>query len=141
MNTKKSVRCYAPEPFPEAWRRPMVSWAAATRGIAELWLFGSRAKGTSRPNSDVDVAISLMPGSGADDWALEEFLRSFPEWRTTIERIVGLPVSLTAIVPGTPGDAEVRNTGIILWKRTRSAGVEGSEERIPVVRHLDREPA
>lgn len=32
------------------------------RGVAALALFGSTARGTSRPDSDVDVLIDLDPG-------------------------------------------------------------------------------
>ena len=109
---------YSVEPFPEAWRRPLVAWAENTHAVAELWLFGSRAKGTSRPGSDVDIAISLMSGDGPEDRALSDFLSLFLEWRCTIERIVRLPVSFTAVLPGTPGDEEVRKTGRLLWRRT-----------------------
>jgi predicted nucleotidyltransferase len=106
------------EPFPETWRRPIVAWAKSTRGVDELWLFGSRAKGTSRPGSDVDIAVALVPARGADDWALSDFLAFFSAWRSTLGRIVRVPVSLTAIVPGTPADREVRSTGQIIWKRS-----------------------
>jgi predicted nucleotidyltransferase len=40
-------------------------WAARTNAVQEVWLFGSRAKGTSRPDSDVDIGIYLMP----HEWA------------------------------------------------------------------------
>jgi hypothetical protein len=109
-------KVHSVEPFPEAWRRPLVAWAENTQAVAELWLFGSRAKGTSRPGSDVDIAISLVPSDGPEDRALGEFLAFFLEWRGTIERIVRLPVGFTAIAPGTPGDEEVRKTGNMLWK-------------------------
>jgi len=33
--------------LPEQWRNQLVSWASQTNAVAELWLFGSRAKGTS----------------------------------------------------------------------------------------------
>ena len=32
---------------------------AATRGVERAWLFGSRARGTHRYNSDVDIAIDV----------------------------------------------------------------------------------
>jgi predicted nucleotidyltransferase len=52
------------------WRDQFVSWARDTNAFDELWLFGSRAKGTSRPDSDVDIAVSLMPAKRNNDWAL-----------------------------------------------------------------------
>jgi predicted nucleotidyltransferase len=46
------------------------SWASANGNVRELWLFGSRAKGNSRPESDVDLALVLMPPDNKHDWAL-----------------------------------------------------------------------
>jgi hypothetical protein len=42
-------------------------------------------------------------------------------WQRTLEAIVGRHVSLTAIVPDTPGDTEVRSTGVLLRSRAASA--------------------
>jgi predicted nucleotidyltransferase len=36
----------------------------ANDSIVELWLFGSRARGDSRPDSDVDLALALIPPNG-----------------------------------------------------------------------------
>ncbi|WP_299804781.1 nucleotidyltransferase domain-containing protein [Tardiphaga sp.] len=92
-------------------------WAASQAAVRELWLFGSRAKGTARPDSDVDIALVLMPANGAHDWALGEFFALASKWKTDLEQLVGRDVSLEAIVPNTPGDAEVRTTGTVLWRR------------------------
>lgn len=35
--------------------------------VQALWLFGSRARGTARERSDIDLAI-LCPGATAQDW-------------------------------------------------------------------------
>jgi predicted nucleotidyltransferase len=40
-------------------------------GIAELRLFGSRARGTARPGSDIDVLYSLRPGRKLG-WEIEQ---------------------------------------------------------------------
>ncbi len=40
-------------------------------GIAELWLFGSSAKGTARPDSDVDLLYVRAPGSHLG-WEIED---------------------------------------------------------------------
>lgn len=40
-------------------------------GIAELWLFGSSAKGTARPDSDVDLLYVSAPGSHLG-WDIED---------------------------------------------------------------------
>jgi predicted nucleotidyltransferase len=39
---------------------------AARHPIAEVWLYGSRARGTHRPDSDVDLAV-IMIGHDVDD--------------------------------------------------------------------------
>lgn len=47
--------------LPEEWRVKIIIWAQETNAVHELWLFGSRAKDTARRDSDVDIAVSLMP--------------------------------------------------------------------------------
>jgi predicted nucleotidyltransferase len=56
--------------LPNEWRVKIIIWAQETNAVHELWLFGSRAKGTARRNSDVDIAVSLMPAQRGHDWAL-----------------------------------------------------------------------
>jgi predicted nucleotidyltransferase len=107
--------------LPEEWRVKIIIWAQETNAVDELWLFGSRAKGTSRLDSDVDIAISLMPAQEGHDWPLGDYLALSPMWQRTLEAIVGRHVSLTAIVPDTPGAAEVRTTGVLLWRRATNA--------------------
>lgn len=109
-----TFRCPAYE-----WRDQIVSWARDTNAFDELWLFGSRAKGTSRPDSDVDIAVSLMPAKRNNDWALGDYLALSQIWQRRLKTIVGRHVSLTAIVPNTPADTEVRSTGVLLWRRTK----------------------
>jgi predicted nucleotidyltransferase len=81
--------------------------------IRELWLFGSRAKGTSRPESDVDIAIALMP----TDSAFGNYVALWGKWKQQIEAIVGCRSSFGAIGHDTPLDLEVRGTGVLLWAR------------------------
>jgi predicted nucleotidyltransferase len=45
----------APEALPEAWAQDLCVWAQKTAAVKELWLFGSYAKGTAQPDSDVDL--------------------------------------------------------------------------------------
>jgi len=52
------------------WVRGLRSWAEANGYVRELWLFGSRARGDAHEESDVDLALALMPGDGKTDWAL-----------------------------------------------------------------------
>jgi hypothetical protein len=59
--------------LPDEWRDGLIGWAKRTNAVRKLWLLGSRAKGTSRPDSDVDIAIALMPAKRGHDWALGDY--------------------------------------------------------------------
>lgn len=66
--------------LPNDWLVKTISWASSTNAVDELWLFGSRAKRTSRPDRDVDVAVSLMPAKRDHDLALGDYLALSPLW-------------------------------------------------------------
>lgn len=107
-----------------AWVRGLCSWASVNDSVGELWLFGSRAQECSRPDSDVDLALALVPSKKAnDDRAFTNYFFSRDEWKQQLEDIVGRHVSLEIIVPDEPGpdwDSMVRCFGICLWNRTGS---------------------
>lgn len=100
----------------DEWLLGLRSWASNNGSVRELWLFGSRADGRSRPESDVDLALALMPPT-THDWALGNFGALKGDWRRQLEAIVGRHVSLEAIVPDTAEDEKVRRTGQLLWQR------------------------
>ena len=52
------------------WLRGLREWAQANGAVRQVWLFGSRARGDAREDSDVDIALALMPPDGKTDWAL-----------------------------------------------------------------------
>ena len=85
--------------FPEQWRNGLIEWVRRTNAVSELWLFGSRAKGTSRPDSDVDIAIALMSPKANHNWALGDYFAFADNWRRELEKVVQRRVSFTAIVP------------------------------------------
>lgn len=95
--------------------RGLREWAEANGNIRELWLFGSRAKGTSRFESDADIAVALIPALGKHNWALGNYVDQQPQWKEQLETIVGCKVDLRLILPGTSLDDEVRTTGKLLW--------------------------
>jgi predicted nucleotidyltransferase len=45
----------------------IVAWARRHREIQEVWLYGSRARGDNRPDSDIDLAI-VMDFAGYIFW-------------------------------------------------------------------------
>jgi predicted nucleotidyltransferase len=99
------------------WVRGLREWAEANGNVRQLWLFGSRARGDARENSDVDLALALMPPDGKHNWALGNYFVLKDDWKQQLEAIVGRHVSLEAIEPDTKGDAIVRGTGRLLWER------------------------
>ena len=103
--------------MPDEWVAALRVWASRNDSVRELWLFGSRAKGCSQSDSDVDLALVLMPANGKHDWAGGAFLACHKEWKRQLEDLVGRHVSLEAMEPGTHGDVEVRRSGIRLWTR------------------------
>ena|ERR1700688_1446917 len=101
----------------DEWIVALRAWAAKNDCVLELWLFGSRTAGTSRPESDIDIAVALMPPTGKHDWALTAFVESFDAWKSQLRAAVEWDVSLVAIGPGFEMDTIVRTTGIRLWRR------------------------
>src|SRR2546429_6230234 len=92
----------------DEWLCGLRSLASGNDSVRELWLFGSRATGWSRPDSDVDIALALMPPKANHDWALGNYFALASEWKRQLEAIVGCHLSLEAIVPGTEAEAAVR---------------------------------
>ena len=106
--------------LPLDWKAGLIGWARGNSAIRELWLFGSRARGSARVNSVVDLALVLMPARRKYDWAFENYIQLHSEWRLELETIVQCHVSLVPMVPGNEGDEIIRSTGICLWERPAS---------------------
>ena len=99
------------------WLRGLREWAQSNDAVRQLWLFGSRARGDARENSDVDLALALMPPDGKHDWALGAYFALESEWKRQLEAIVGRDVSIEPLVPGEAADVRVRGEGVLLWGR------------------------
>ena len=48
----------------DEWLRGLAAWASKNDSVHELWLFGSRAEGTSTQESDVELGVGLAPPIG-----------------------------------------------------------------------------
>jgi predicted nucleotidyltransferase len=70
-----------------------IHWARDQRVIRQLWLFGSRARGDHRPDSDIDLAIALSPGEAI----LGLYTAKGDEWQRDLADRLGMAVSLEAI--------------------------------------------
>ena len=99
------------------WLDSLRLWASGNENVLELWLFGSRVKGTAQPNSDIDIALAFMPPTGNDNWAAEAYAWHFDEWKAELKALLNWEISLAPIGPGFDMDAEVRATGVRLWRR------------------------
>jgi predicted nucleotidyltransferase len=99
------------------WLRGLREWAQANEAVRQLWLFDSRARGDAREDSDVDIALALMPPDGKHDWALGAYFSLELEWKAQLKAIVERHVSLEVIVPATEPDVRVRREGVLLWAR------------------------
>jgi predicted nucleotidyltransferase len=99
----------------EVFIKGLREWAEANGNVKELWLFGSHAKGTSRFESDVDIAVALIPPQGKHNWAYGNYVVQQPQWKEQLETIVSCKVDLCMIEPGTSLDVEVRMTGKVIW--------------------------
>jgi len=101
----------------DEWLAALSNWARNNDAVRELWLFGSRAKGNPQPDSDIDVAIALMPPNGKHNWALAAYVEFFDEWKAEFRAILEWNVSLVAIGPDFDMDTIVRTSGVRLWHR------------------------
>ena len=97
------------------WIRGLREWAEANGNVRQLWLFGSRARGDARENSDVDIAITLVPPDGNHDWAFGNYTALGDAWQHELKKIVGRHVSLQGIE--SDSDARVRQDWVLLWAR------------------------
>jgi predicted nucleotidyltransferase len=106
------------DPLIEMVRVGLVSWAERNGAVREMWVFGSRVRGTAAEDSDMDIGLALMPpDDSGTNWALGAFFALHPQWRLQLETIVGRHVSLEPMVPNTKGDVVIRETGIMLRAR------------------------
>jgi len=83
-------------------------WAAATPSVKRMWIYGSRAAGTQRPDndpnpSDLDIAVDIdVPESDSDTFRRGRFA----DWRTEVQAIVAPYHLHLEMYLGTPGVKE-----------------------------------
>ena len=76
-------------------------WAANTPPVQRMWLFGSRAGGTHRVDSDIDVAIEIT-GWDSDDpdirgEALADWIFNADDWKHQLRGITPLTIDLNPV--------------------------------------------
>jgi hypothetical protein len=91
--------------------RQVIALWAKEAAIEGIWLVGSRAWGSPRPDSDWDLYLK-MP---ADDYAAGTM---FSEWDETVARLTGLKTNLiSTAVPFQDGGKAPERDGILLYRR------------------------
>ena len=85
--------------IPREWTSVICAWAALDSRIAGVHLYGSRAKGTERPDSDLDLGIVLT----GDDTQEKDiyFICMASRWREALSRSLPVRIDLQQISPDT----------------------------------------
>lgn len=68
----------------------IVQWAEKTPEIEAVLLFGSRAKGTSKPDSDADLALVIYE----NQFPLAAFIGEGEDWQNHLRAVTGLAVNI-----------------------------------------------
>lgn len=91
------------------------AWAESKPQIRRLWLYGSRIKGAPRPDSDLDIAIEILPIRDEQD--KEIFIdRTFREWRVELQNLSHFTVHLEPWASeGTDVAKYVEETGVLIY--------------------------
>jgi predicted nucleotidyltransferase len=67
-------------------------WAESTPQIGEVWLYGSRAKGAARADSDVDLAVVIASTEQrVGDYSSGVYMSYRREWQQRLVELLGLP--------------------------------------------------
>jgi len=70
----------------------IITWAKKTLEVQAVYLYGGRAKGTAKVDSDVVLALSIK-GLEAT-WRFAKFISHRRTWRAELEAALGLAVQL-----------------------------------------------
>jgi len=76
----------------ESWCSTLATWARDTREVSEVWIFGSRARGDHRPDSDLDVALIMTAGTEGE--RLGNWVCLAEEWEVELAALLPVEVDL-----------------------------------------------
>jgi predicted nucleotidyltransferase len=71
----------------------IAAWAGTHDKVRRVWVVGSRARGTARPESDLDIAVELEPTPDGDE-TLPEWVANAEAWRDELQQRVEPKVDL-----------------------------------------------
>lgn len=74
-------------------------WAESLPIIKRVWLFGSRVRGTEKPDSDLDIAVEhdSLPG---DSDAFTTAISEVDNWHAQLQPYVSFTIDLQSYIPG-----------------------------------------
>jgi predicted nucleotidyltransferase len=87
--------------LPAEWRARITSWAASQPKIVRVGVFGSRARGDHRPDSDVDLAIVVAAEPDLQTVIVSD--AEFPAWRRQVHKMVPVELDLVWANPDEVG--------------------------------------
>lgn len=82
------------------------SWVSGDKEIEKVHIFGSRARGKARDNSDIDIAIEFIPKYND----LANWIHRAPEMRNSLQQL--LPYDLDLQWYGGPEETPVIHNGL-----------------------------
>ena len=94
-------------------------WASATPCVRKVWIFGSRATGTFRDNSDLDVAVQIDP-INRDETAYASWFHEKGGWQAQLQRQLNVKLDLEWFDPSgsTPTIAKGLSEGsVVIYER------------------------
>src|SRR5437588_9550823 len=97
-------------------RDTLWGWARHCASVRRLYVFGSRAKGTVRPCSDLDLAVVLYEAHGNE---LSELIVHRKTWQTELTGALGVQVRdiYLADDPESAAYGPVRDHGVLIFDR------------------------
>lgn len=105
-------------------RTRLREWASGKPEILNVYVFGSRARGTNRLQSDLDIAVELIEAHwdspGADEWNWF-WVDTQPEWESELAAIFPMPIDLEQLDRGSTPNvcAYVEEAGICVYLARR----------------------
>lgn len=76
-----------------AVRTVVAEWARANPKVRRVWVYGSRVKGTHRPDSDIDIAVELQPVGDSEE-TLAVWMAHCNQWQSELQARIGPTVVL-----------------------------------------------
>ena len=101
--------------FPDEWRLIVISWAITEPKIQSVSLFGSRAKGKARDDSDIDLAFDVF--ETPNETAVGVAIAFRGRWKKYLEQKLNWSVDLFHHAPGTVTASAVAEHAELLFAR------------------------